>query len=111
MKSAGLSYPKIKSDLFFTITFIRPKYSLKAEGGQEKVVRKGGQKEWSKPTEKQKRVLDVIKENPEISRKELSAKLNINESAIQKHIKNLKEKGILKRIASPTKGGYWEVMD
>ena len=67
----------------------------------EKVVRKGGQKKWSE-------VLDLIKENPKITRKELSEKLEINPSAIQKHIQKLKADGLIKRIGGD-KGGYWNV--
>ena len=70
-----------------------------------KVVRKGGQK----ITEKQIIVLHIIKENPVISRKELALKLKINESAVQKHLENLKKIGVLKRIG-PDKGGHWEII-
>jgi len=106
VKSAGLPYPKIKSDLFFTITFGRPAYSLKS--GQPEVVRKGGQKRWSELTGKQREVLELIKGNLSISRKNLALKLSINESAVQKHIENLKKKNVLERIGS-AKGGYWKV--
>jgi ATP-dependent DNA helicase RecG len=59
-------------------------------------------------TGRQREILELIKQNPSISREELSNKLKINPSAIQKHISKLKEKGILKRIGAD-KGGYWEV--
>ncbi len=58
-------------------------------------------------TERQKEILKLIAEKTNISRTELSERLNINQSAIQKHISTLKEKGILKRIG--TKGGHWEI--
>jgi ATP-dependent DNA helicase RecG len=53
-------------------------------------------------------MLQQIKEKPTISRKELSAELKINESAVQKHLENLKKKGLLRRIGAD-RGGYWEV--
>ena len=56
------------------------------KSGQKKVVRKSGQKKWSA-------VLELIKENPKITRGELSYKLGINPSAIQRHIQNLKKRG------------------
>jgi Fic family protein len=65
-------------------------------GGQ-----KGGQKGWSE-------VLNLIKENPAVSRKELSDKLHINPSAIQKHIQKLKKDGYIKRIGGD-RGGYWKI--
>ena len=47
----------------------------------------------------------LIKENPKLTRKELSENMKINQSAIQKHINKLKQKGLLKRIDSD-KGGH-----
>ena len=73
-----------------------------AKGGQKKVVRKGGQKRWSE-------VLNLIKENPSISRKELSDKLEINPSATQKHIQKLKSEGLIERMGGD-KGGYWKIL-
>jgi ATP-dependent DNA helicase RecG len=46
---------------------------------------KSGQKKWSE-------VLELIKENPKITRSELSDKLGINPSAIQRHIQRLKKR-------------------
>ncbi|MCL2098372.1 MAG: Fic family protein [Bacteroidales bacterium] len=73
----------------------------KEESGQKKVVRKGGQKRWSE-------VLALIKENPKITRKELSERLGINPSAVQKHIQKLKIDGLIERIGSD-KTGYWKI--
>ncbi len=75
----------------------------------DKVGRKGGQKGWSELTERQEEILNLIEQNNKISRKQLSEILNINPSAIQKHINKLKQKGLLKRIG-PAKGGYWEIV-
>ena len=71
------------------------------ESGQKKVVRKSGQKRWSE-------VLELIKENPKITRGELSDKLGINPSAIQRHIQRFKTEGIIERIGGD-KGGYWKI--
>ena len=58
-------------------------------------------------TERQKEVLDLIINDPAISRKALSKKLTINPSAVQKHIDALKQKGIISRESETT--GYWEI--
>ena len=71
------------------------------ENGRKEVVRKGGQKRWSE-------VLALIKDNPKITRSELSHKLGINPSAIQKHIQKLKTDGTIERIGGD-KGGYWKI--
>ena len=54
-------------------------------------------------------VLDIIKANPPISYREVAEKLNINDSAAQKHFDSLKNKGIIKH-SGPSKGGYWEIL-
>jgi DNA-binding CsgD family transcriptional regulator len=73
----------------------------------EEVLRTGGQKGWSELTEKQTMILQLIK--PSVSRKELSIELKINESAIQKHLENIKKKGLLRRIGAD-RGRRWEVV-
>jgi len=85
---------------FFSTTFERKDEGIRwSEKWSEK---------WSDISERQKEILKLILDNPKISRKELSLKIKINQSAIQKHLKKLKEKGIIKRIGSD-KGGYWKV--
>ena len=41
-----------------------------------------------------------------ISYRVIAQKLGINESAVKKHLNNLKEKGVLKRIGGTR--GHWE---
>lgn len=72
------------------------------ETGGQKDCQEGGQKTWEL-------VLELIKEKPTITRNELSEKLCIAPSAIQKHIKKLKALSIIKRIGSDKKG-YWEIV-
>ena len=74
------------------------------------MVRKGGQKKWSELSQRQQEMVGLIEKNPKISRRELSEKLGINPSAVQKHIEALKNKSILKRVGS-AKGGHWEVVE
>ncbi len=61
-------------------------------------------------TERQIEVIRLLQANPAISRRELAEKLGINQSAIQKHLEALKEKGILKRVGG-AKGGSWVVKE
>lgn len=64
----------------------------------------GGQIELS---DRQKEILKLIDENNEISKADISEMIHISESAIQKHLNALKEKGAIKRIGGTR--GYWEV--
>lgn len=73
------------------------------KGGQKVSV--GGQKKWS---ETALRILDLLKQNPKISRKELCEELKINPSAVQKHIEKLKEAKMIERMGG-AKGGEWRV--
>ena len=47
----------------------------------------------------------IILHNPKISRKQLSEKLGINESAVQKNIAALKKKNMIERDSATT--GQW----
>lgn len=73
------------------------------KGGQKTII--GGQKKWS---ETALRLLDLIQQNPKISRKELCEELKINPSAVQKHIEKLKEAKMIERMGG-AKGGEWRV--
>jgi ATP-dependent DNA helicase RecG len=64
-------------------------------------------KEVEKTTEHQKMILDLIKNNPSISKKEMSENLGIRPSSVDKNITTLKKKGYLTRVG-PAKGGHWE---
>src|SRR3989338_2451946 len=110
MKEYKLSNPTIKADKnWFSIAFKRP--DLEKESYEQRM---GGQKKWSdrwsekELTERQIGVLRLIQANPAISRRELAEKLGINQSAVQKHLEALKDKGVLKRVGG-ARGGSWVV--
>ena len=82
-------------------TFSNTQEKVDRKGGQkvEGVDRKGGQK--TKDT-----ILQLIASNPSISSSEMAKVIGINRSAISKHLKKLKEEGIIER-QGPAKGGIW----
>jgi ATP-dependent DNA helicase RecG len=106
----------------FLVSFFKPKRAGKAEErcgeSSEKVQRKYGEKKKEKLkgrlveklverlAESQKKILRLIKENPYISKRDLSKKIGISTTAIDKNIIQLKKKKLLRRIG-PDKGGYW----
>ena len=59
-------------------------------------------------TSRQMEIIEIIKDNNRIGYRTLAEELNINDSAVKKHLNNLKEKGILKRVGGTR--GYWEVL-
>jgi len=59
--------------------------------------------------ENQKKILQILAVHPFTSKKELSVKLDISTTAIDKNIETLKKKGLLIRIGSD-RSGHWEVV-
>ena len=55
-------------------------------------------------------IIDLIRDNAEISMLELSKILNVNHKTIKRDIQTLKDKGLIERIG-PDKGGYWRVIN
>jgi len=60
--------------------------------------------------ETQQKILNLMQANPKIAITTLSAELDISTTAIEKHIKKLKDLDLLKRIGA-AKGGHWEVKE
>ena len=54
------------------------------------------------------KIINIIRDNPTVTQLELSNMLQISTKAIEKHIKNLREDGIIRRVG-PDKGGHWKV--
>lgn len=107
MKKAGLQYPKIKTGLFYAITFFRPQAGGLAQKSSEKGSEKGSEKSSEKSSEK---VLAAIRQDRTITAEKLSKKLNISSRAVEKQISRLKAEHKLKRVG-PHRGGHWEVVD
>jgi len=58
----------------------------------------------------QKRMLEIIGKDPQISLSHLSKKIGISQTAVENNISKLKRRGIIKRIG-PAKGGYWQITE
>jgi predicted HTH transcriptional regulator len=54
-------------------------------------------------------ILFLLDENSFLSIPELAEKINKSESAVERAIRKLREKGRLKRIG-PAKGGHWKII-
>lgn len=57
----------------------------------------------------QKKVLELIRDNPDITQPQLATKLGLGKTAIQNSIAFLKKNGYIERVGS-NKLGYWKVM-
>ena len=58
--------------------------------------------------EREEKLLHLLREDPAYTYKQLSEKLAVNPKTISIWIKGLKEKGVLTRMGSDTKG-YWQI--
>lgn len=58
----------------------------------------------------QKKIISLIESSPKISIEELKQKIGISRTAIDKHLKKLKIKGVLERVGN-SKSGYWKIRD
>ena len=57
----------------------------------------------------QEKIIDLIKENPDITQTEMASKLGITRDGISYNIKQLKDNGIIERTGS-TKKGSWKII-
>ena len=67
----------------------------------------GGSIQESILTERQKEILVFIQQNPKVSYRAMAEQLAINESAVKKHLNNLKDAGWLERVGGTR--GYWVI--
>lgn len=63
-----------------------------------------------KVTLNQKKILEVIKNNPQITQEELANVIGLTRKSINSNMKKLQENGLLKRIGAD-KNGYWQVAE
>lgn len=94
-KAVGLPEPEYGADgLFVWITFKRPNTPAKT-GGQTTI----------------EQVYSLIKKTPTITRSQLMELTGKSSNTIQKCILKLKQDNRIKRIGSPTFGGYWQIIE
>lgn len=68
-----------------------------------------GNKVGNKNNSSKEKIMREMRNNPNITNKQLSILLGISETAIEKNVKILKDNGMIERIGSK-KTGYWKVL-
>ncbi len=89
-------------DSFVTTIYRKKEIAFEKVGGSI-----GGAIGGAMLTEKQKEVLEIIKKDTSISYRKMAILLNINESAVLKHLDALKRAGVIVRIGGTR--GYWKI--
>ena len=64
----------------------------------------------TKLTERQQKILDLIKESPTITGKQMSETLSVSQRTIERDLSALQKKGVLKREGKDN-DGVWIVVD
>ena len=95
--AAGVKVAFEKVSTGFQVTF----YRSEAEIVSEKV-----KKTTQKTTQK---IIEEIRKNPQITRKELSVVIGLTEEGIKYHLSKMQNKGQIRRTG-PDKGGHWEII-
>ena len=54
------------------------------------------------------KIVELIRDNPNITIKQIMIKTGLSDSGVKKNLKQLKEKSIINRVGS-NKSGYWEI--
>lgn len=95
MQEAGLPEPEFRYDGIFTVIVKRPVDWVKKRAMYIDTL-----------NENQLKILDLIAENPEITKKLLSTSVGIGTTAIDNNLKRLKEMQLLIRVGSDKKGKW-----
>jgi predicted HTH transcriptional regulator len=113
-KQAGWDTPVLNNkfeldmvELVFPLSAVSEKVPNRKDEITPSAENDDGEKSREKSREKN---INIIRNNPTVTQLELSNMLRISPKAIEKHIKNLREDGIIRRVG-PDKGGHWEVTD
>jgi len=56
------------------------------------------------------KIIELIKSDPQITAPKIAMELDMSTRGVEKNLRQLREAGIIKRIGSPTYGGYWEII-
>lgn len=62
-----------------------------------------------KLTVNQKKILDIVKKNPNISQEAIASELGIARETVNRNMKKLQERNVLKRLGAD-KNGRWEIV-
>jgi len=55
------------------------------------------------------KILDAVRQNPQVTIPELSAQIGVTTRSIERNLQKLQDEQRLRRIG-PAKGGHWEVL-
>lgn len=101
----------------FRVNLYRPSYKNNSKSSSKNSTKsslKSSSKSSLKSSSKnlsttQNKILEMIQKNPKVTQEKMSEKMTISKRAIQKNIKEMVERGIVKREGS-ARNGYWKIL-
>lgn len=93
-----------------SLTETEKKFGEEPEKDQQKAGEKPEKSRDYKLTNTQKKILNLLLADKQLSAAKIAELLNLGSRSIEKNIRRLKNYGILIRHGSP-RNGYWEIVD
>ncbi len=113
VEQLGSGIPRIlksygKENFYFSDNYVRmifPSLEKVKSGNRQNVV----ENVVESVVENETKILSLLKANNTLSAKELSIKLGLTERTVQRYLRQLTARNLLKRIG-PDKGGHWKII-
>lgn len=111
------NYQNLANDIPYTMTFLNKFFGNLLLGEKNQLDNREMQIKSEKSKEKnekgkeksKEKILQIIANNPYVTTKELSELIGLSIAGVEKNMRQMKEKGLIRRIG-PDKGGHWEVL-
>ena len=107
MTENSLSFPSFEFNEYNFSTVLYDEEIKTTQETAQETTQETAQEVVSKSVKEQ--IVDLLNNNPNLTRRELVGILDKSDATIKEHIRNLQKEGRLERIGS-TKGGHWEVI-
>ena len=93
----------------FRVNLYRPSYNMANQSSSKSSLISSPKSSSIQLNESQKKIIDLIDSNSKVTQEQIANKIQISKRAVQKNIKELVDKGIVKRFGS-SRNGYWEIL-
>jgi len=105
MVKAGLKEPVFKANGFFTVIFYKRNEAVGVKQDARRPVQQSKKREKGAPTLEE--LIELIREDESISRKEMSRRLGVSLSTVSRMLNSSRDRI---RYVGPSKGGHWEIL-
>ena len=93
----------------FRVNLYRPSYNMANQSSSKSSLIGSSKSSSMQLNKSQKKIIDMIDSNSKVTQEQIANEIQISKRAVQKNIKELVDKGIVKRFGS-SRNGYWEIL-